>query len=190
MTRVSAGTCSFERNDRCCVPRYVCEGTQRRVQFIFHVQFKLQVNQSKRALGRRSWEGLPLPLRIVVVQLLEGAKDSEHVVKCGYLHKYRPFSGGLFSPSWALRFFRSATAHRHLLAKARACARVTNKYTVQNSAGGCNHRQRLACKHKMDQHLAWLADHQHPIRHTWPAPGCDPPPRAFTRFSIYLPSFR
>eukprot|EP00241_Pyramimonas_parkeae_P003563 CAMPEP_0114255748 /NCGR_PEP_ID=MMETSP0058-20121206/17740_1 /TAXON_ID=36894 /ORGANISM="Pyramimonas parkeae, CCMP726" /LENGTH=642 /DNA_ID=CAMNT_0001370179 /DNA_START=41 /DNA_END=1969 /DNA_ORIENTATION=+ len=39
------------------------------------------------------------------LQLLEGAKDSEHVVKCGYLHKYRPFSGGLFSPSWALRFF-------------------------------------------------------------------------------------
>jgi hypothetical protein len=40
------------------------------------------------------------------VQLLEGAKDSQKVVKCGYLYKYRPFSGGFFSPSWALRFFR------------------------------------------------------------------------------------
>lgn len=44
-------------------------------------------------------------------QLLEGAKDSTKVLKCGYMYKFRPFSGGFFSPSWALRFFRYAPVH-------------------------------------------------------------------------------
>lgn len=39
------------------------------------------------------------------LQLMDGAKKAENIAKCGYLNKYRPFSGGYFEPAWSLRYF-------------------------------------------------------------------------------------
>ena len=42
---------------------------------------------------------------VCVVPLQVTAKQNKQPSRCGYLYKYRPFTTGLFSNTWELRFF-------------------------------------------------------------------------------------